>query len=62
MIWVDRADEALEAVAAAVADGGDPRPALGRLGKGGATYTARRPSWQAVTARFRALLVDEAGG
>jgi glycosyltransferase involved in cell wall biosynthesis len=62
MIWVDRADQALEAVAvaAAAADGGDPRRALGRLGEGGATYSASRPSWQAVTARFRALLVDEA--
>ena len=61
MIWVDRADGALDAVAAVVADAPDPRQALRRVGEAGAAYTASRPSWQAVTARFRSLLVDQAG-
>ena len=44
MVWVERADGALEALAAAVADGGDPRRVLRRLGEAGAAYTAGRPS------------------
>ncbi len=61
IVWVDRADGALEAVAAAVGDAADPRRVLRRLGEAGAVYTAGRPSWQAVAARFRTLLVHQAG-
>lgn len=62
MIWVDRPEEALVAVAAAARHSPDPRAHLRRLGSTSADYAKSRESWATVTARFRAALEEARAG